>query len=622
MNNSFILSFLFLLSLSAPGFTQSPGLFNYQAVIRNTDGSGVVNENIDLRFQLFNASTLGQQIFEEEFLDIHTGPFGVINLQIGKLGNVDLSTLKWGEENYFVNIQMRQGITPYADISNNRTQLVSVPYALYAHKADTAAYAFSTSGSGGSGDGNLINAIFITDTLILTVSNGIGGQNSFRVPLPNEGDKWGNQVIVHDRTLKGSGITNDSLSLADMGATQGQVLKWINGKWQPDSDLSSGTVTADNISIEGNGTTGNTLRIKNSGVTNAKVAPNAITSDKIANGDVTSEDLSDMDAAEGDVLTYGSGGWNPQPPASGGNSYWTKEGDNLFVNDGELVGIGTNSPSANLTVLGEIGLENQFGNALRLNAEAYGPSGNIIIQNHPPFGAPYQSIEIIGGGGGSVDVGPGINMYGPDGTVLVSPTNIVQYLDNAYVESSFHITGSGGGSGYVSNHGANGSVNARMTNLLGYPNNGFLAVHDEFGTSQAGVYVSELGEGVIYADVKNFRMDHPRDHTKEIWYASLEGPEAGAYERGTGSLQQGETFIPFSEHFQLVINPETITVSLTPLSSETYGLAVIEKSEFGIKVKELKGGTGNFKFDWEVKGVRKGYEDYQPIRMKGSATPE
>ena len=68
-------------------------------------------------------------------------------------------------------------------------------------------------------------------------------------------------------------------------------------------------------------------------------------------------------------------------------------------------------------------------------------------------------------------------------------------------------------------------------------------------------------------------------------------------------------------------NTTLATVLLTPLSADTYGLAVIEKLENGFKVKELKQGKGNFSFDWEVKAVRKGYENYQVIRSNDSLQP-
>ncbi len=125
-----------------------------------------------------------------------------------------------------------------------------------------------------------------------------------------------------------------------------------------------------------------------------------------------------------------------------------------------------------------------------------------------------------------------------------------------------------------------------------------------------------LHADVVSADVKNFRIDHPTDDSKEIWYASLEGPEAAAYVRGSATLENGEAFISFAEHFRHVANPETMTVILTPLSAETYGLAAIEKSAKGIRVKELQHGQGNFDFDWEVKCVRQGHEDFEVVRKK------
>lgn len=125
-----------------------------------------------------------------------------------------------------------------------------------------------------------------------------------------------------------------------------------------------------------------------------------------------------------------------------------------------------------------------------------------------------------------------------------------------------------------------------------------------------------LSTGMMGAPLKNFFMDHPRDDSKQIWYACIEGPEAAAYERGTAKLENGEAFIPFSEHFELVINPETMTVNLTPNSAESLGLAVVEKTAQGIQVKELYQGTGSYEFDWEAKAVRKGYEDYKVVRPK------
>jgi hypothetical protein len=113
---------------------------------------------------------------------------------------------------------------------------------------------------------------------------------------------------------------------------------------------------------------------------------------------------------------------------------------------------------------------------------------------------------------------------------------------------------------------------------------------------------------------KAFRIPHPTEPKKEIWYTCLEGPEAAAYVRGTAQLVNGEVFVPFPEHFKLIIDPASLTIMTTPSSADTYGLAVVEKTADGFRIKELKGGTGNFSIDWEAKAVRKGYENFEVIR--------
>lgn len=146
-------------------------------------------------------------------------------------------------------------------------------------------------------------------------------------------------------------------------------------------------------------------------------------------------------------------------------------------------------------------------------------------------------------------------------------------------------------------------------------NNGFLQIYDNSNTLKAGIRMNG-GIGEVFGDSKNFRMDHPEDPRKEIWYASLEGPEAAAYVRGTGTLIGGEGEVTFPDHFQLVANAESMTVMLTPLSGQSKGLAVVEKTSTGFKVVELLEGEGDYSFDWEVKCVRQGFEDFSIIRDK------
>lgn len=170
--------------------------------------------------------------------------------------------------------------------------------------------------------------------------------------------------------------------------------------------------------------------------------------------------------------------------------------------------------------------------------------------------------------------------------------------------------------GFVHVRGPNGNLNAAMWFLNGWPNNGFIDVFDSLGQNQAGMYVDTAGNGVIFADQKNFRIDNPNDPETEIWYASLEGPEAGTYFRGTAKLESGRAVVQFPEHFTVVASPVGMTVQVVPLSAKSLGMAVTEKTAEYIVVEELNNGTGSYSFDFTVSAVRKGYEDYKVIRSK------
>lgn len=181
------------------------------------------------------------------------------------------------------------------------------------------------------------------------------------------------------------------------------------------------------------------------------------------------------------------------------------------------------------------------------------------------------------------------------------------------------------GVGHIETFGPNGLTNFIVTFLSGYPNNGYMAVRDDEGGYEAGMYVDGVtGDGVIFGDrvqaaVKNFVVDHPNDPSKEIVYASLEGPEAAMYTRGTAQLVNGQATIVLPEHFRLMAVESSMTVTVTPLSEDSNGLAITSKNLNGIVVKELMRGNGTYAFDWEVRSVRKGYEDYQVIRDKAKA---
>lgn len=75
---------------------------------------------------------------------------------------------------------------------------------------------------------------------------------------------------------------------------------------------------------------------------------------------------------------------------------------------------------------------------------------------------------------------------------------------------------------------------------------------------------------VIMAKVKNFAIPHPTLPNTNLVYACLEGPENAVYVRGV--LRNKDT-IKLPEVWRDLVDPRTITVSLTPVGAEQ-GLAV------------------------------------------------
>ncbi len=169
--------------------------------------------------------------------------------------------------------------------------------------------------------------------------------------------------------------------------------------------------------------------------------------------------------------------------------------------------------------------------------------------------------------------------------------------------------------------GSNGNFNTLIGHVQNYPNHGLMGVVDANNVLKAYFFIDQNGNGTIAANVKNFKMNHPSQPGKEIWYGSLEGPELAAYLRGTANLKNGKATVSFPEHYRIVANAATMTVVLTPLSGESKGLAVVKKSADGFEVVELLSGLGNYAFDWEVKCVRNGYENYRVIRDASEARP-
>ncbi len=165
--------FTFLLLVIVTGINaQAPQSIPYQAVVRNTDGSVMADAAMTITFKIHDASATGNVVYEENHATT-TNSQGLISLNVGN-GDVvsgTFSGINWGSGNKFLHVLMNAG-NGNTDLGTQ--QMLSVPYALYADKANTTNVSVSAVGDTlylGNGNFILVPGISATNT---PVTSGLG----------------------------------------------------------------------------------------------------------------------------------------------------------------------------------------------------------------------------------------------------------------------------------------------------------------------------------------------------------------------------------------------------------------------------------------------------------------
>lgn len=139
-----LINFLILFSFNL--FAQTQNAFNFQAVIRNDTGELLSNQEIKVLFEILENNPNGEVIFLQES-DVTSNKYGLITAEIGndEIVEGDFSNISWSENSYFIRISVDfEASGNYEEIGVS--QLLSVPYAMYAKSSGNSYWEKSEEG--------------------------------------------------------------------------------------------------------------------------------------------------------------------------------------------------------------------------------------------------------------------------------------------------------------------------------------------------------------------------------------------------------------------------------------------------------------------------------------------
>ena len=144
-----ILSLVAIAAISLNSFGQAPEGFKYQAVVRDAGNLILNNQAVGMQLTIQQGGIGGTAVYTETFA-VTTNVYGLVNLEIGSGTTTDdFTTIDWSAGPYFMETAVDvTGGTSYSVMGTS--QLMSVPYALYAKTSGNGAGPVGPQGSAGN----------------------------------------------------------------------------------------------------------------------------------------------------------------------------------------------------------------------------------------------------------------------------------------------------------------------------------------------------------------------------------------------------------------------------------------------------------------------------------------
>lgn len=461
----YMATFLLLFALAAStAMAQIPSFINYQGLARDASGAALASKLITLRISVREGDAMGPVRFSETHR-IVTDDLGVFSLQMGDGENrtASLTDLAWGSAQHWLQVEIdEQGGENFQLLGSS--QMLSVPYALYAMKAGALDKSETQNAQGGVPSNTWhINGNTTTDPNVNFVGTTDDVGLSFRT---NNVERM---RITEDGKL-GIGTSNPLSTLAIAGnlavgvgyastypaPVNGAIIEGQVGIGTP-SPVSK-TDVAGNLTV-GSGYAG----------TNAAPANGALVQGALGLGTTTPMNKLDV---EGNAAIGSAYSGNVAAPANGA------------LVQGAL-GLGTTTPMNKLDVEGNLAVGSEY------SGNFAAPTGGAIIAGSVGIGTEAPTAKL--------DVNGNIRVRGDaaiEGTATIGgPLNLT-----STIESTSPTTGAlvvAGGVGIGKNINVGGSSNVAGNGLV----SGRMGVGTSYTNVKMNVSAPSSMDYPIYAEV-------------------------------------------------------------------------------------------------------------------------
>ena len=583
------------LLLAGISLAQAPQKMSYQAVIRNSSNNLVESSPIGMRISILQGSATGTPVYVET-QSTSTNANGLVSLKIGTGAVVSgaLSTIDWSLGSYFIKTESDiTGGTNYTITGS--TELLSVPYALYAENSGTPGPQGPQGIQGIQGDPGVIGATGATGNGIASTIDNLDG--TFTLTY-TDGTTFTTSNLTGPQGIQGIQGTQGI-----QGPQGNQGIQGLTGDTGPIGPQGIQGLTGNAGPVGPAGPTGPTGPVGPSGAIGATGAAGQ----GVPTGGATGQVLSKVDGTDyntawttptGGVTGTGTANYHTKWTTGGTalvNSLMQDNGTSLSINypiqSTSQLFVYRQQVTANgdgqSTIYGYRDRNNQNdGTSYGQNASNSGVVGMSFWGDQYSFGVGgwnYNDFSRTGGTIGGEIYG---NYWGSLGYKNSATVTFGVYGSNAYSN----------GTGLLTSNTLLGSGGGFFGGITGLMSKGSI-----IGQLNKGELMATYNSGNTYTYGKNVELVGNEGSQKTPVYA-MTALESTIYTKGNAQLVNGQAYISFDANYKKVLG-ETPVVTVTP-NGNCNGVYIASVDKNGFTIKEMNNGTSNVAISWIAVGNR------------------